>query len=138
MAKKLEDKDRHLAFSILDHFDQLVSSGKLSEDHVESLQVAMQCISEVFDVELTNEEHRDRYRLQPANLSFIFDMYLKTKDKYRASSEKASTSSSVKPVCFYMVCSYEGGTHMRGGDGDGLERCLGQQQGTSGKVQSAR
>ena len=80
MVKQLEDKDQHLAFSILDHFDQIISSGKISDDHVESLQVAMQCISEVFNVELSNEEQRDRYRLQPANLSFIFDMYLKTKD----------------------------------------------------------
>lgn len=82
----MEEKDKHLAYAILEHFERQIKDGKLPPDDVETLEVAIQCISEVYHVQTSNQAHRDLYNTQPATLSLIFDMYLKTKDKLKVLS----------------------------------------------------
>lgn len=49
-----------------------------------SFLVAVQCISEAYDVDLSDEKQRAEYSIQPATLPSIFDVALKTIDNAKA------------------------------------------------------
>ena len=54
----------------------------------------VQCIGEAFGVDPSNEEQTKRLSVKPATLPSIFDVFLKTREKFPAGSSSASTSTS--------------------------------------------
>jgi len=77
----MADKNQRLVLSILDFLSQAIRDGTVKSDDQEGLEVAIQCIGEAFGVDPTDEQQRQRFSIQPATLTSIFDVYLKTRDK---------------------------------------------------------
>lgn len=88
-------QQKKLAFSILEYlqdvryvqvhlfFQQLliINRSSASADVSESLEVAIQCLSDAFDVSLTNEEHKSQYSIQPLTLPSAFGLGLARKEQ---------------------------------------------------------
>lgn len=84
----MADKRRKLAASIIDYLKD--PSQNYTEEQQESIDVAIQCISDVFHVEGTTGGTN-------ANLSSLFDVYLKTQERMsqqKGSGAAGSSSSS--------------------------------------------
>ncbi|PCH33321.1 TPR-like protein [Wolfiporia cocos MD-104 SS10] len=90
----MSNKQR-LVLSIIDFLNQSIQDGTIKQDDKESLEVAIQCIGEAFEVDPSDEAQRTRLSVQPATLPSIFDVFLKTREKVASpSSDAASTSAS--------------------------------------------
>lgn len=75
-----------LVFSILKFFEDQKTSGKLDDEAVESLEVAIQCLESVYKVNTHSEENTQKYAV-PMNLLDIF-----TAQMNEAESDMASLS----------------------------------------------
>lgn len=58
--------------------------GTASADVSESLEVAIQCISDSFGVSLTNDEHKTQYSIHPLTLPAAFGLGLARKEQIEA------------------------------------------------------
>lgn len=81
----MSDNQKRLVLAIIEFLNQSIADGT---DDKESLEVAVQCISESFGVDPSNSEQVARLSVKPATLQSIFDVYLKTKDKISPSSSQ--------------------------------------------------
>ncbi|KAJ3558414.1 hypothetical protein NM688_g942 [Phlebia brevispora] len=97
----MSNKQR-LVLSIIDFLNQSIRDGTVKQDDQESLEVAIQCIGEAFEVDPTDDAQRERLSVKPASLQSIFDVYLKTREKMgspgagsSSTAPSESTSSSV-------------------------------------------
>ncbi|KAH9949430.1 TPR-like protein [Amylocystis lapponica] len=85
---------QRLVLAILDFLNTSIQDGTVKQDDKESLEVAIQCIAEAFEVDPADEGQVARLSVKPATLSTIFDVFLKTRDKLASPSGAASTSGS--------------------------------------------
>jgi len=87
---------QRLVLSIIDFLNQSIQDGTVKQDDQESLEVAIQCIGEAFEIDPSNDTQREQLSVKPATLPTIFDVFLKTKDKLNppAASASASTPAS--------------------------------------------
>ncbi|KAJ8517034.1 hypothetical protein ONZ45_g5733 [Pleurotus djamor] len=83
-----------LALAIIDFLNEAKTDGSVSDDAAESLDVAVQCISDSFQVDPSDERQVQKLTVKPATLSSIFNVFLKTKDRV---TEAAPSSSSKAP-----------------------------------------
>ncbi|KAJ1975368.1 Small glutamine-rich tetratricopeptide repeat-containing protein 2 [Dimargaris xerosporica] len=72
---------RKLVFAILEFLQSAIADGSVKSSSVESLEVAMECIGEAFDVDASDETQRSEYSIKPANLQQVLDLYLRTHEK---------------------------------------------------------
>ncbi|RPD81654.1 TPR-like protein [Lentinus tigrinus ALCF2SS1-7] len=93
----MSNKQR-LVLSIIEFLNQSIKDGTIKEDDRESLEVAIQCIGEAFDVDPNDQAQVDRLSVKPANLLSIFDVFLKTKDKLASPSGSAAAASTSAPA----------------------------------------
>ncbi|KAI3630740.1 hypothetical protein MIR68_012175 [Amoeboaphelidium protococcarum] len=89
---ELDDKDKRLAVAIGEYLDQLVSSGAITGDDVESLGVAKSCILEAFRV--MEETEAAKYSIKPASLKSIFDVYLNMQKSQQGAQKQTAESSA--------------------------------------------
>ncbi|KAF7792475.1 hypothetical protein EIP86_003514 [Pleurotus ostreatoroseus] len=82
---------QRLALSIIDFLNQSKADGTVKQDDQESLDIAVQCLEQCFELESLDESHRERLSVKPASLQSIFDVYLKTREKM--GNPGASTSA---------------------------------------------
>ncbi|KAF9023391.1 TPR-like protein [Hymenopellis radicata] len=80
------EKQQRLVVSIIDFLNQSVTDGTVKADDKESLDIAIQCISEAFGVDPSNSKQMDSLSIKPARLQNIFDVYLKTMSKVGSGS----------------------------------------------------
>jgi len=93
MASSTQDvqtQQKKLAFSILDFLQDARSAA--SADVSESLEVAIQCISDSFGVSLTSDEHKKQYSIQPLTLLAAFGLGLARKEQIEAALASANVS----------------------------------------------
>ncbi|KAL7748563.1 Small glutamine-rich tetratricopeptide repeat-containing protein 2 [Sorochytrium milnesiophthora] len=90
----MDDKTKRLAFAIVEFLASTGSSGKLSDEEKESLEVATQCIQEVFKIDCSDDEQKAMFSTKPATLVSIFDVFLKTQSKKNATNAASGAGAS--------------------------------------------
>ncbi|KNE66912.1 hypothetical protein AMAG_11386 [Allomyces macrogynus ATCC 38327] len=97
----MDEKTKRLAFAVLEFLQATHASDKVADDEKESLDVAMQCLQDVFKVDLDDAEQQALFSMKPASLMSVFDVYLKTKAasdaKARAVPAAAVAAASAAP-----------------------------------------
>ncbi|KAJ8703042.1 Small glutamine-rich tetratricopeptide repeat-containing protein 2 [Pleurotus ostreatus] len=86
-----------LALAIIDFLNQAKTDGSVSEDAAESLDVAVQCISDSFQVDPSDASQVQKLSVKPATLQSIFNVFLQTKDKVGSGSGEAAAPTSKTP-----------------------------------------
>ncbi|KAA1083615.1 hypothetical protein PGT21_001495 [Puccinia graminis f. sp. tritici] len=86
----LEPKQK-LVYAILEFLNDSIKDGTVRSDDQESMEVAMQCISESFSVEWSSDSPNSALSVKPSSLLSIFEVFLKTQKKV-ASTSAESTS----------------------------------------------
>ncbi|KAM0747548.1 TPR-like protein [Meredithblackwellia eburnea MCA 4105] len=79
------------AYQILNFLQESLSNGSIKEDDKEGIEVAAQCISEAFGVDLLNPSDVSAYSIHPETLTSILD-------KVPASASASSASKSKAPA----------------------------------------
>eukprot|EP01102_Stenamoeba_stenopodia_P014599 TRINITY_DN4871_c0_g1_i1.p1 TRINITY_DN4871_c0_g1~~TRINITY_DN4871_c0_g1_i1.p1 ORF type:complete len:457 (+),score=123.42 TRINITY_DN4871_c0_g1_i1:36-1373(+) len=95
----MTDAYKQLVFSILE-FLQDVSNGPLKIEGLdtESLEVATQCLSSTFDVDLNNEDHK-KYSIRPLTLPGVFALGLAGKEQLsNALAQQLSGLTTASPA----------------------------------------
>jgi len=77
----MADKKQRLVLSILDFLNDSMQDGTVKDEDKEGIEVAAQTIAEAFGVDPSDEQQRERLSVKPANLTTIFDVFLKTRDR---------------------------------------------------------
>ncbi|KAG5648245.1 hypothetical protein DXG03_006203 [Asterophora parasitica] len=90
----MSEKQQRLVYSIIEFLNQSIQDGTVKADDQESLEVAIQCIGEAFNVDPSNQEQADKLSVKPATLQTIFDVFIKTRDKVGSSPSPASAAAS--------------------------------------------
>ncbi|KAG5651562.1 hypothetical protein H0H81_008240 [Sphagnurus paluster] len=93
----MSEKQQRLVYSIIEFLNQSIEDGAVKADDQESLEVAIQCIGEAFNVDPSNQEQADRLSVKPATLQNIFDVFMKTRAKVAPSASTSTGASSSKP-----------------------------------------
>ncbi|KAL1919145.1 uncharacterized protein VTP21DRAFT_2527 [Calcarisporiella thermophila] len=89
----MDEKKKHLAFSILEFLQKSCQDGTIKADDTESMEVAMQCIGETFGVNIEDPEQQKLYSTKPATLLTIFDVFLKTQSKLKSTPAESSANT---------------------------------------------
>ncbi|KAI9030430.1 hypothetical protein DFJ74DRAFT_656613 [Hyaloraphidium curvatum] len=76
----MDEKRKRLAYAVLEFLGSTKESLH-DEEKQESVDVAMQCISDVFGVDLADQSQQVLYSIKPLNLLSIFNVYLNTAAK---------------------------------------------------------
>ncbi|KAJ2495172.1 Small glutamine-rich tetratricopeptide repeat-containing protein 2 [Coemansia sp. RSA 2052] len=84
--------------AIVEYLDKAVADGSVSSDGAESLEVAKQCISDAFGINLEDDAQAKELSLKPFSLDKVFDVYLSTQAKLGSPSADVSASSSAVPA----------------------------------------
>lgn len=92
----MSEKQQRLVYSIIEFLNQSIDDGTVKADDKESLEVAIQCIGEAFNVDPSNPGQADKLSVKPATLQSIFDVFIKTRDKVASNAQP--TTSSPKSV----------------------------------------
>ncbi|KAG4088771.1 TPR-like protein [Neocallimastix lanati (nom. inval.)] len=74
----MEEKRKQLAFAITEYLNDAIERNYVGEENKDSLEVAIQCISEAFGIDPKDDTQKDIYSIKPTNLLSIFDVYLRT------------------------------------------------------------
>ncbi|KAG6919598.1 hypothetical protein DXG01_004262 [Tephrocybe rancida] len=75
----MSEKQQRLVYSIIEFLNQSLEDGTVKADDKESLEVAIQCIGEAFNVDPSDEQQSKKLSVKPANLQNIFDVFLKAR-----------------------------------------------------------
>ncbi|KAJ1985368.1 Small glutamine-rich tetratricopeptide repeat-containing protein 2 [Dimargaris verticillata] len=87
---------RKLVFAILEFLQSAITDGSVKTSSVESLEVAMECIGEAFDVDASDEAQRSEYSIKPANLQQVLDLYLRTHERMAAKPSSAGEAATAE------------------------------------------
>eukprot|EP00128_Syssomonas_multiformis_P004931 Colp12_sorted_trinity150504_noHs@19569 len=66
---------KKLAFAIIEHLKQEIAGQKVSSEAAESLEVAIQCLSESYQIDVNDEEQKHQYSVYPVQLLDVFTSY---------------------------------------------------------------
>ncbi|KAJ2699175.1 Small glutamine-rich tetratricopeptide repeat-containing protein 2 [Coemansia sp. IMI 209128] len=84
--------------AIVEYLDKVVADGSIAGDGAESLEVAKQCISDAFGINLEDGAQSNELSLKPFSLDKVFDVYLGTQAKLGGSSADKDAGSTSAPV----------------------------------------
>ncbi|KAH7414150.1 hypothetical protein DE146DRAFT_639458 [Phaeosphaeria sp. MPI-PUGE-AT-0046c] len=88
---------KRLALAILDFLQTSQTDGSVAPDDAEQLEIAANCISEAFKVDLADEPAK-KDALGGQNLLAIYNVYEKLKGKTTATTEGSSSASEARPA----------------------------------------
>ncbi|KAF9163389.1 hypothetical protein DFQ27_002916 [Actinomortierella ambigua] len=91
-----DEKQKRLVFSILEFLQTSINNGTIKQDDQEGIEVAIQCIGEAFNVDVTDEEQAKELSIKPASLTSIFDVFLNTQKKVGAAKTASTSASAAK------------------------------------------
>lgn len=69
-----------IIFCFLEYLQDLKKEENLKEDTIESLEVAIQCLSSAFEIDIQNQETIQKYSLKPYSISQLLSLGLKRKE----------------------------------------------------------
>lgn len=75
------EPQQKLAYAILEFLTDSIKDGTVRSDDQESMEVAMQCISESFSVDWSSDSPNSALSVKPSSLLSIFEVFLKTQKK---------------------------------------------------------
>lgn len=95
----MDETNKKLAFAIVTYFQSIVNkeSGScciLSNEEQESLEVAIQCIQDVFKIDVENINQKNLFGSEKANLKSIFEVYLQAKKGKKSSTPSSPTDQN--------------------------------------------
>ncbi|OLL26719.1 Small glutamine-rich tetratricopeptide repeat-containing protein 2 [Neolecta irregularis DAH-3] len=90
MSAKIDPSQRRLALAIVEH----LQSTNVSPDDKESVEVAAQCISEVFGVSSLKDSEREEMGMGSQSLLSLFKMFEKTQEKMQPTPSTESSGSN--------------------------------------------
>ncbi|KAJ1833032.1 Small glutamine-rich tetratricopeptide repeat-containing protein 2 [Coemansia sp. RSA 2711] len=93
MQSSEENNCRRLAMGIVEYLDKAVADGLVTSDGAESLEIAKQCITDAFELDLENQDQVKELSLKPFSLDKVFDVYMATQAKLGA-NDKASAATT--------------------------------------------
>ncbi|GAO46691.1 hypothetical protein G7K_0915-t1 [Saitoella complicata NRRL Y-17804] len=96
MSTKSDPAKRRLAFGIIDFLQDAMNDGTVTADDKDSIEVAVQCISDVFGIDASDETQRSTIGMGNQKLMQIFSVYEKTREKM-GSQSIPSTSGPTGP-----------------------------------------
>ncbi|KAJ2159780.1 Small glutamine-rich tetratricopeptide repeat-containing protein 2 [Coemansia sp. RSA 552] len=76
-----DDTRKRLAMGIVEYLDKAVAEDLVTSDGAESLEIAKQCISDAFGLDLDNAAQAKELSLKPHSLDKVFDVYMATQAK---------------------------------------------------------
>ncbi|KAJ3091300.1 hypothetical protein HK100_007213 [Physocladia obscura] len=80
MTTKGKDPKK-LAFAICEYFSDSIADGTIKPDDIEGLEVSIQCISEAFGFDFSDETQKKALSIKPASLASIFDVFANTQKR---------------------------------------------------------
>ncbi|KAF5377483.1 hypothetical protein D9615_005111 [Tricholomella constricta] len=90
----MSEKQQRLVYSVIEFLNQSIEDGTVKADDKESLEVAIQCIGEAFNVDPLNQEQAEKLSVKPATLQTIFDVFIKTRDKISSGAPSSPASAA--------------------------------------------
>ncbi|KAJ3281704.1 hypothetical protein HDU79_010544 [Rhizoclosmatium sp. JEL0117] len=91
MSTKTKDPKR-LAFAICEFLNDSIKDGTIKSDDAEGMEVSIQCISEAFGFDFTDEAQAKDLSIKPAGLATLFDVFVNTQKK--VAETKASSGDN--------------------------------------------
>jgi small glutamine-rich tetratricopeptide repeat-containing protein alpha len=79
---------QQVVFAFLEYLQDLLKDNKIEEDNVEGVEVALQCLSATFGVDINNEEMKKKYSIKPHSLPTVLGLGLAGKDKLAKALEQ--------------------------------------------------
>ncbi|KAJ2498941.1 Small glutamine-rich tetratricopeptide repeat-containing protein 2 [Coemansia sp. RSA 1972] len=93
-----EESRKRLAMAIIEYLDKAVADSLISTDGAESLEIAKQCISDAFELDLEDDAETKALSLKPFSLDKVFDVYMATQAKLESSNSTAGSSTDKAPA----------------------------------------
>lgn len=92
----MDETNKKLAFAIVDFFQSIITkdSHSISKDEKESLEVAIQCIQDVFKINVEDDKQKHLFSSDDANLRSIFEVYLQAKKSKKPTSPAGTAEVS--------------------------------------------
>jgi hypothetical protein len=84
----VDSPKNQVIFVFLEHLQDLKNEGKMTEDTLESVEVAMQCLNSSFGVDLNDEDARKKYSIKPHSLPTVLGLGLAGKEKLAQALDK--------------------------------------------------
>ncbi|BFZ64863.1 Small glutamine-rich tetratricopeptide repeat-containing protein 2 [Saitoella coloradoensis] len=94
MSAKSDPTKRRLAFGIIDFLQDAMNDGTVTADDKDSIEVAVQCISDVFGIDATDETQRSTIGMGNQKLMQLFSVYEKTREKMLQGSQSSPSTSA--------------------------------------------
>ena len=87
----VDSPKNQVIYVFLEYLQDLKNEGKMTEDTLESVEVAMQCLNSSFGVDLNDEDSRKKYSIKPHSLPTVLGLGLSGKEKLAQALEKMVT-----------------------------------------------
>jgi len=88
-----------ILFILLEYLQETKKEGNLDEDALESIDVASQCLSSAFKLDISSEEQKKLYSLKPQNLEQILSLGLSGKQRIAEALELLRQKQLENPSC---------------------------------------
>ncbi|KAJ3031258.1 UNVERIFIED_CONTAM: hypothetical protein HDU68_005597 [Siphonaria sp. JEL0065] len=95
MSPKTKDPKK-LAFAICEFLNDSIVDGTIKSDDAEGMEVAIQCISESFGFDFSDEAQQKSLSIKPAGLATIFDVFVNTQKKVAESKSNQKDGNDNK------------------------------------------
>jgi small glutamine-rich tetratricopeptide repeat-containing protein alpha len=83
-------------FNFIEYLQDIKNEAKLDEDANESVDVATQCLSTAFGVDINNEEQKKKYSIKPQSFETVYGLGLQRKQKFEAALEQLQKKSGTE------------------------------------------
>ncbi|KAJ2563796.1 Small glutamine-rich tetratricopeptide repeat-containing protein 2 [Coemansia sp. RSA 1822] len=93
-----EESRKRLAMAIIEYLDKAVADSLISTDGAESLEIAKQCISDAFELDLEDDAETKALSLKPFSLDKVFDVYMATQAKLESSNSTDKAPVDATPT----------------------------------------
>lgn len=94
MSGSEEDKRKQLALAMVEYLDKAVAENLVSSDGAESLEIAKQCISDAFEIDIDSQDIVNKLSIKPFTLDKVFDIYLNTQAKLSSNETAAAAAAT--------------------------------------------
>ncbi|KAI8896823.1 hypothetical protein BC833DRAFT_78752 [Globomyces pollinis-pini] len=90
-----DQSKKQLAFAVCEFLQENIQDGTIAEDNQESIQVAIQCISDAFNFDLESDKSLS---IHPQSLQSLFSVFLKTQSNLKKTVPQKKKVPEQKPI----------------------------------------
>jgi hypothetical protein len=70
------ETQKRIVFNFLDFLQEIKNQNAFDEDSIESIEVATQCLSSAFKIDLSDKTQQQQYSIKPHSFQSIFELGL--------------------------------------------------------------